>query len=111
MSVVIKYGDMINLMHERMQAWLFSQAGFNYDHPRSSGQQVVGCVNAQSKLCNWVIHPADGIRDKIVHGQPIKNGDVVRLEHHVTRRILHTHSHPSHLEANQQEISAYSGHD
>ena len=43
-------------------------------------------------------------------GTPLKDGDVIRLEHVNTQKYLHSHYHQSPL-SGQQEVSSYLGND
>jgi len=70
-----------------------------------SGQQSVTTISAADDSNSfWVVRPASGKR--CVQGEVVKDGDVIRLQHHSTRRNLHSHLHRSPL-SRQQEVSCY----
>ncbi|XP_075215554.1 stromal cell-derived factor 2 [Lycorma delicatula] len=70
-----------------------------------SGQQSVTGTEVQEDVnSHWVIKSET--KKHCVRGEPIKCNSVIRLQHLVTSKNLHSHHFPSPLSGNQ-EISAY----
>eukprot|EP00028_Trichosphaerium_sp_Am-I-7-wt_P006136 CAMPEP_0168515448 /NCGR_PEP_ID=MMETSP0405-20121227/4762_1 /TAXON_ID=498012 /ORGANISM="Trichosphaerium sp, Strain Am-I-7 wt" /LENGTH=171 /DNA_ID=CAMNT_0008534869 /DNA_START=10 /DNA_END=525 /DNA_ORIENTATION=+ len=70
-----------------------------------SGQQSVTGFNAGDDTNSyWVTRGNDG--NYCYQGTPIKNNQIIRLEHVNTRRLLHSHRHKSPL-TKQQEVSCF----
>ena len=57
----------------------------------------------------WLVKSSFG-GAKCAQGTPIRDGDLIRLEHVNTVKYLHSHHHQSPL-SGQQEVSAYVGND
>lgn len=70
-----------------------------------SGQQsVTGVEDADDVNSHWVIK---GVKDKMCRrGDPIQCGDLIRLEHLLTKKNLHSHLFSAPL-SHGQEVSAF----
>jgi dolichyl-phosphate-mannose-protein mannosyltransferase len=106
-SVGIQYGDVITLKHKDTRVYLHSHVDkypLRYDDGRisSQGQQVTGYPHNDTNNHWQVLNP----RDVASVGQPIKNGDSVRLRHLVTDAILLTHDVASPYYPTNQEFTA-----
>jgi len=100
------YGATFKLSHGWTGRTLHSHA-LNYGHAGSSGQQQVTCFEGADDNDLWRIKAAHGQPDDAKAGQAVRNGDIVRLEHVLTRRNLHSHSgHPSPV-TGQQEVTCF----
>jgi len=104
-KTAVCYGTRIRLRHRATNILLKSVAKA-YTHPNSSGQQIVGADNLPNEGSLWLVKGSDRLGDNYPKGQPVKNGDIIRLEHVETKRNLHSHHAPSPL-TNQQEVTAY----
>lgn len=105
-GTVVTYGSTVKLSHLWTGYTLHSHA-FNYGHTGSSRQQQVTCFDGNDDNDLWRIKGPHGQPDSSKSGQPVKHGDVVRLEHVATRRNLHSHSgHPSPV-TRQQEVTCF----
>jgi len=70
-----------------------------------SGQQSVTGTNAKEDGNSyWLVKEESG--KQCVRGKPIRCGDIIRLEHIVTKKNLHSHLVSSPL-TGKQEVSAY----
>jgi hypothetical protein len=79
----------------------------SYGHPGSSGQQQVTCNAAADDYDLWRVKGPDGQPDGFRLGQQVQHGDVIRLQHVLTTRNLHSHSgYPSPV-TGQQEVTCY----
>ena len=100
----LTYGATIKLSHVFTGRTLHSHA-LNYGHSGTSGQQQVTAFEGADDNDLWRIKTAHGQPDR--NGQPVRGGDVIRLEHVLTRRNLHSHSgHPSPV-TRQQEVTCF----
>lgn len=100
------YGGIVRLNHVNTDCRLHSHF-FNYGHAGSSRQQQITCFTGRDDNDDWIVKGPHGQGDDYLRGQPVKNGDIVRLEHRLTRRNLHSHSgHPSPV-SRQQEITGF----
>jgi dolichyl-phosphate-mannose--protein O-mannosyl transferase len=74
-----------------------------------SGQQsVTGVENSDDVNSHWVVKGRTG--GQCDRGTPVKCGDIIRLQHLVTKKNLHSHFFNSPLSGNQ-EVSAYGDED
>ncbi len=104
-----KYGSWVKLRHIASSHRLHSHA-FDYGHARSSRQQQVTCFVGADDNDWWRVRVEHGASDHDRRGQRVRNGDVVRLEHVLTGRNLHSHSgHPSPV-TRQQEVTCFGEH-
>ncbi len=101
----VKYGDTIRLMHVMTKYALHSH-GINYSHPGSSRQQQVTAYGRHDFNDYWLIKEYNKLTTNKKNGEPIRHGDIVRLEHVATGRNLHSHDAPSPL-TKQQEVTAF----
>ena len=100
------YGAVIRLRHELTNCQLHSHP-FNYGHNGSSRQQQVTCFHGRDDNDDWIIKGPNGEGANYRLGQAIRHGDIVRLEHRLTGRNLHSHGgHPSPV-TRQQEVTAF----
>jgi len=102
----VKYRDIIKLIHFKTSVALHSH-GINYHHEGSSKQQQVTGFGGADDNDYWIVKGPHGKDEFYNKGKPIKNGDVIRLEHLVTRRNLHSHKILSPV-TKQQEVTAFS---
>lgn len=98
-----KYGDIVKIKHVLTNTHLHSHA-INYGHPQSSGQQQITAFGSSDDNDLWVIKPEHGndSRRGIVH-----HGDVIRLEHYLTHRNLHSHAGIPSPVTSQQEVTGF----
>jgi C1A family cysteine protease len=102
----VRYGATLKLRHASTGCSLHSHP-VNYGHPASSGQQQVTCFAGADDNDLWRIKGPDGQPPNYRSGEPIQHGDVVRLEHVVTRRNLHSHTGFPSPVTGQQEITGF----
>eukprot|EP00039_Didymoeca_costata_P018721 m.334681 g.334681 ORF g.334681 m.334681 type:complete len:515 (+) comp17411_c0_seq1:134-1678(+) len=101
----IHYGAKIKVEHCETFNRLHSH-GTRY--PRGSRQQSVTCFHGHDNNDYWVFKSAHGTPGHSMDGSPVRNGDIVRLQHHDTGRNLHSHNIPSHVAGGgQHEVSCY----
>lgn len=102
----IAYGSRIKIHHGATGIILHSHS-YNYSHPGTSGQQQVTAFGESDENDWWIIKGPHGTPHNYRVGQPVKQGDVIRLQHQTTGRNLHSHAgFPSPL-TGQQEVTCY----
>ncbi|MBE2208467.1 MAG: hypothetical protein IAE84_12825 [Saprospiraceae bacterium] len=97
------YGDIVKIKHVLTNAHLHSHA-INYGHPQSSGQQQVTAFGGADDNDYWVIKPEHGNNNR---SGSVRHGDVIRLEHYLTRRNLHSHAGIPSPVTGQQEVTCF----
>ncbi len=105
-NAVVKYGQVIKMSHVMSGRTLHSHA-LNYGHAGGSGQQQVTCFDGADDNDLWRVKGAHGSADNARAGQPVRNGDIIRLEHVLTRRNLHSHAGIKSPVTGQQEVTAF----
>ncbi|KIW20409.1 hypothetical protein PV08_00984 [Exophiala spinifera] len=108
-SIDIQYGDYITLRHKDTKVYLHSHPDkypLRYEDGRisSQGQQVTGYPFNDTNN-QWQILPGTVPTDSSKEGQPVLNGDVVKLRHIVTDTILLTHDVASPYYPTNQEFT------
>jgi len=96
---------MVKLKHDKTGVRLHSH---EVTYGSGSGQQsVTGFPNIDDPNSYWIIKEAFK-KPLCTQGDLIKNGGIIRLQHHTTKKFLHSHLHQSPL-TKQQEVSAFTG--
>lgn len=95
-------GSTLKLMNLEYKVRLHSH---DIKYGSGSGQQAVtGTSSKEDGNSYWLIKA--GTKKQCTRGEPVKCGDVIRLEHIATKKNLHSHLVSSPL-SGKQEISAY----
>lgn len=102
----IKYGDEIRLSHVTTNYALHSHE-YKFDHEGSSQQQQVTSFKDYDSNDFWLIKPQHGRHLETKIGEPVRHGDIVRLEHLGTKRNLHSHPDMPSAFSRQQEVTAF----
>lgn len=97
------YSDIVKIKHVLTNTHLHSHA-INYGHPQSSGQQQVTAFGGADDNDYWVIKPEHGNNNR---SGSVRHGDVIRLEHYLTRRNLHSHAGIPSPMTGQQEVTCF----
>ncbi len=105
-GAIVKYGQVIKLSHVWSGRTLHSHA-LNYGHAGGSGQQQVTCFDGSDDNDLWRVKGAHGTPDNHKVGQDVRNGDIIRLEHVLTRRNLHSHAGIVSPVTRQQEVTCF----
>jgi len=106
-QTIIKYRDTVRLIHFKTSVALHSH-NFDYSHEGSSRQQQVTGFGGMDENDYWIVKGVHGRDEFFNKGVPVKNGDIIRLEHLNTRKNLHSHpGYPSPI-TQQQEVTAFS---
>lgn len=100
------YGSTIKLLHLETTRNLHSHS-HNYGHSGTSGQQQVTAFEGADDNDWWVVKVPHGQPDGSRAGQPVRDGDIIRLEHALTRRNLHSHHGIPSPVTRQQEVTCY----
>jgi len=96
----------VTLEHILTKRALHSHA-LNYFNPRSSGQQQVTCYDGNDDNNLWLVKVSYGQAEDLKSGEPITDGDIIRLEHKLTGRNLHSHlGFPSPI-TSQDEVTCF----
>lgn len=111
-SIAIYYNDTITLLHYKTNVYLHSHfhnypLRYNDGRVSSQGQQVTGYPHPDSNN-NWRLIPEDGEIFEVGNEtalRPVRNGDVIRLEHINTKTVLLTHDVASPLTATHMEMT------
>jgi MIR domain len=102
----VRYGTTLRLRHVETGYRLHSHL-VAYSHPGSSGQQQVTCYAGADDNDLWRVKGPDGGPAALQAGQLVQHGDVVRLEHILTKRNLHSHSDVPSPVTGQQEVTGF----
>jgi len=102
----VRYGTTLMLRHTATNCSLHSHP-LTYGHPGSSGQQQVTCFSGADDNDLWRIKGPHGQPEESRAGEPVQNGEVVRLEHVSTSKNLHSHVGIPSPVTGQQEITCY----
>ncbi|GAB4854680.1 Stromal cell-derived factor 2-like protein [Ancistrocladus abbreviatus] len=101
-GVEVTYGTVLKLMHEKTKFRLHSH---EVPYGSGSGQQsVTGFPDVDDSNSYWVVKPRPESSAK--QGDPIKSGNIIRLQHMRTRKWLHSHLFSSPISGNQ-EVSCF----
>lgn len=105
MAAAIRLDQLVYLRHKATGFYLSSNPN-TYDHPDSSRYQLVGAISTINDSALWRVKNQDG--EDAALGRPLRNGDILRLEHVQTQKNLHSHRGvPASNERNQQEVICY----
>jgi hypothetical protein len=101
-----KYTREIRLMHQDTMRMLHSHP-INYGHPGTSGQQQVTAYEWLDDNDFWRVKGPYGQPDNFRTDQLVQHGDIIRLQHVLTGRNLHSHSGIPSPITHQQEVTCY----
>ncbi|KAK9765558.1 Dolichyl-phosphate-mannose--protein mannosyltransferase 4 [Basidiobolus ranarum] len=116
-SMDVKYFDSITLLHKSTKVYLHSHLmnyPLRYEDGRisSQGQQVTGYPHREDPNNYWRIKPGKPLdEDHDEEIQPVRNGDIVQLEHIATNSTLLTHDVASPLMPTNTEFTTISNED
>lgn len=105
-SRVVEYGDVIRLLHRATQRWLHSHMA-KYTHAGTSGQQQVTCFAGADSNDYWIVKGQHGRDPNVIRGRAVQHADLIRLEHVLTGRNLHSHESVKSPITGQQEVTAF----
>lgn len=101
-TVWVTCGSTIKLAHSSSNARLHSH---EVAYSRGSQQQsVTAFPESDNGQSYWIVHGA--VDAPCAPGQPIKKQQLIRLQHSITRKWLHSHGFYSPISGNQ-EVSAF----
>jgi dolichyl-phosphate-mannose--protein O-mannosyl transferase len=100
------YGQVVKLSHPLTGQTLHSHA-LNYGHAGTSGQQQVTAFAGYDDNDLWRIKGPHGQAATFKQGQPVQHGDIIRLEHVLTQRNLHSHGGIPSPVTRQQEVTCF----
>lgn len=107
-SQAARYGTQVKMMHQSTTRTLHSHA-LPYAHPGTSGQQQVTAFEWLDDNDWWRVKGPHGQPENHKIGQPVQHGDIVRLEHVLTKRNLHSHGGIQSPLTKQQEVTCFGG--
>jgi subtilisin family serine protease len=102
----VRYRNIIKMRHRLTTNTLHSHA-LNYVHPGTSGQQQVTAFAGSDDNDLWRVKGPDGQPEIFKVGEPVQHGDIIRLEHVLTGRNLHSHGGFPSPVTHQQEVTCY----
>ena len=79
----------------------------NHNHKGSSNQQMVYAASISDSYSVWMLKGPHGKPEDYNRDKPVNNSDIIRLEHLLTRRNLHSHGDRLSPISPQQEITAW----
>ena len=103
------YGSTVVLGHWLTDSNLYSDP-WAYTHSGTSGQQRVFGLDESTGNDNWIVKGPTAQPPGFRWGQPVQNGDVIRLEHGNTGRNLHSHAGFPSPSTGQQEVTCFGDH-
>jgi len=103
---VVAYRSIIKLIHFTTAVSLHSH-NRKYNHPGSSLQQQVTGFTGSNDDDFWIVKGPHNFPEQYKHGDPVKHGETIRLEHMTTRRNLHSHGNTPSPVSGQQEVTAF----
>ena len=111
-ALPIHYHDSITLRHKETKIYLHSHTDkypLRYDDGRvsSQGQQVTGYPHNDTNN-QWEVLPVKPFAEKDKLNHPVRAGDVIKLRHTVTDKILLSHDVASPYFPTNQEFTAVS---
>lgn len=108
MPQYVAFGSIITLKQRRTGGAYLHSHPHLYPEEHGPRQQQVTTYSHKDENNLWKIKPAD--RDISTDEQPpvlVNSGDLVRLEHVMTRRNLHSHKEPAPLSKRHYQVSGY----
>ena len=103
---VVTFGARLRLRH-RVTGQALHSHPHNYEHQGSSRQQQVTCFAGYDDNDLWRVKAQHGQPPGARSAQPVRDGDVVRLEHLATGRNLHSHGGFPSPVTRQQEVTCF----
>ena len=102
----ITYMSTIRLIHFATNNALHSHP-INYFHPESSGLQQITAFSKNSTDDFWIVMGADGSDKNYLSGKPVKDGEIIRLQHVNTTKNLHSERGRPSPVSRQQEVTGF----
>jgi MIR domain/Beta/Gamma crystallin len=100
------YGSIARIMH-LATGKLLRSLPFVYENPGSSGQQQVTALSGFEENNLWRIKMRDGTRFDENFGHTVENNSIIRLEHLLTHKNLHSHVGIPSAITGQQEVTCF----
>ncbi|XP_046577574.1 protein O-mannosyl-transferase 2-like [Haliotis rubra] len=103
----IAYGSSITLKQRRTGGAYLHSHWHLYPEEHPPKQQQVTTYSHKDENNVWRFKPAD--REASISEQPqlVRSGDMIRLEHVITKRNLHSHKEPAPLSKRHFQVSGY----
>ncbi|GBF82454.1 MIR domain-containing protein [Aphanothece sacrum] len=105
----VQYGSQIKMRHTLTGFHLHSHP-INYKHPNSSQQQQVTCFNNGAGGDDndfWIVKSVNVSNPRDNELQAVKDGDMLRFEHILTQKNLHSHPGIPSPITGQQEVTCF----
>lgn len=106
----VKIGTILRLRHKSTGQYLCSYPK-PYRHPGTSGQQMIVASLEKNEETLWIVIGPHSSGENRSSEYGLKHGDVVRFEHQVTGRYLHSHGDRLSPISKQQEVTAHGDRD
>ncbi|XP_071164534.1 protein O-mannosyl-transferase 2-like [Mytilus edulis] len=103
----IAYGSEFTLKQRRTGGAYLHSHWHLYPEEHPPQQQQVTTYAHKDENNMWIIKPADTQWTKTDSPELVKSGDLVRLEHIVTKRLLHSHREPAPLTKRHYQVAGY----
>ncbi|KAH3853450.1 hypothetical protein DPMN_095974, partial [Dreissena polymorpha] len=103
----VAFGSVISLKQQRTGGGYLHSHSHLYPEEHPPRQQQVTTYSHKDENNMWRVNPSMGKPNLEGHPVLLKNGDLVRLEHVITKRNLHSHKEPAPLSARHFQLSGY----
>lgn len=103
----LAFGSLFSLKQRRTGGGYLHSHWHLYPEEHPPRQQQVTTYSHKDENNMWILKPA--LDESDLHKKPVlvRNGDLVRLEHVMTRRNLHSHREPAPLTTRHFQVSGY----
>ncbi|XP_035213092.1 protein O-mannosyl-transferase 2-like isoform X1 [Stegodyphus dumicola] len=105
----VAYGAIVTLKNHRTGGGYLHSHWHLYPEGIGARQQQVTAYSHKDENNKWLIKKFDSEPDSSAEApvELVKNGDLIRLEHVVTRRNLHSHKEVAPITKRHQQVSCY----
>ncbi|KAK6181341.1 hypothetical protein SNE40_009214 [Patella caerulea] len=107
MPANIAYGSILTLKQRRTGGAYLHSHWHLYPEEHPPKQQQITTYSHKDENNYWIIKQADKEPDNDAPPQLVRSGDMIRLEHVVTHRNLHSHREPAPISKRQYQVTGY----
>lgn len=107
MPQVVAYGAVISLKNVKTGGGYLHSHWHLYPEGVGARQQQVTGYSHKDENNRWIIKKFDSEPDPDAEVQLVRDGDLIRLEHEVTRRNLHSHSEVAPVTKRHYQVTCY----
>ncbi|XP_029453496.1 protein O-mannosyl-transferase 2 isoform X2 [Rhinatrema bivittatum] len=107
MPEYLAYGSVITLKNLRTAGGYLHSHWHLYPEGVGAHQQQTTTYSHKDGNNLWIVKKQSAPHDPSASSELVRHGDVIRLEHRVTRRNLHSHQHEAPLTKKHLQVTAY----